>query len=31
VRFLTKNIDPATFEALATIAGGEKVEPPVDY
>ena len=30
-RALAKSIDPTTFEALATIAGGEKVELPVDY
>jgi hypothetical protein len=31
VRYLVKTIDPLTFEALATIAGGEKVELPIDY
>lgn len=31
VRFLAKTIDSKTFEALATIAGGERVELPVDY
>jgi len=31
VRWVKDSIDPATFEALATIAGGEKVELPTDY
>jgi hypothetical protein len=31
VRLLNDTIDPTTFEALATIAGGEKVELPLDY
>jgi len=31
VRCLTKSIDPTTFEALSTIAGGEKIDPSFDY
>jgi hypothetical protein len=31
VRLISETIDPVTFEALCTIAGGEKVELPVDY
>jgi hypothetical protein len=31
VRQLAETIDSATFEALTTIAGGEKVELPIDY
>jgi hypothetical protein len=31
VRYLVKTIDPQVFEALATMAGGEKIELPTDY
>jgi hypothetical protein len=31
IRWIKETIDPATFEALATIAGGEKVELAFDY
>ncbi len=31
VRWIKESIDSSTFEALATIAGGEKVELPADY
>ncbi len=30
VRFLSKDVDPAVIEALATIAGGEDSSPPTD-
>jgi hypothetical protein len=31
VRALVVTMDPKTFEALTTIAGGEKVDLPIDY
>ena len=30
-RYITETIDSEVFEAMATIAGGEKVELPIDY
>ncbi len=31
VQALSEKIDPAVLEALLTIAGGEKVDPGIDY
>lgn len=31
VHWIKNSIDPTTFEALATIAGGEKIDLPLDY